>query len=166
MFQHFCIFFALNLEFSKVCDGLGADSTHPEFRLWLSSVSSPYFPDGILQAGIKIVFDPPNRIKENILMYYTTEDLNTDFNQINWHRSFGNDPISDLDFYESCGKLSTEFRKLLYAFCFFHALAMQRTSYLPLGWTEPYQFTEADLKSSLVQLQSILLSSKVRIPNQ
>lgn len=68
-FSTFENFITLNLAFLKVCDGLEADSTHPEFRLWLSSVSSPYFPDGILQTGIKIVFDPPNRIKENILMY-------------------------------------------------------------------------------------------------
>jgi len=77
-------------------------------------------------------------------------------------RSFSNDPISDLDFYESCGKLSSEFRKLLYAFCFFHSLAMQRTSFRPLGWTEAYKFTESDLRSSLAQLQSILLASPVR----
>ncbi|XP_065348136.1 dynein axonemal heavy chain 7-like [Cloeon dipterum] len=129
------------IHLEKICDGLGAESTHPEFRLWLSSVSTDHFPEALLQTGIKIVFDPPISVKNNMLMTFTS------------------DPISDLDFYESCGKLSSEFRKLLYSFCFFHALTMQRTMFRPLGWTEPYKFTESDLRSSLVQLQSILINS-------
>ncbi|GAB5364245.1 hypothetical protein AAMO2058_000953100 [Amorphochlora amoebiformis] len=105
---------------------------HPKFRLWLSSDPTPKFPIALLQSSIKITTEPPRGLRSIMLrMYsYIPEDK---FNRMENKRGGGG----------LCNK-PDQYRNLLFALTFFHAVLVERKKFLTLGWNIPYAFNDSD----------------------
>lgn len=107
------------------------DTKHRDFRLWLTSMPSPSFPVSILQNSVKMTLEPPSGLKQNVLgTYEALDDI-----------AFG-----------GCTK-PEPYKKLLFGFCFFHAIVQDRRKFGPIGWNIPYSFTNEDLMVSRRQLK-------------
>jgi dynein heavy chain len=92
------------------------------------------FPVAILQNGVKMTLEPPKGLKANMKNAY----FKLDDDKIN---------ITNKPF---------QYKKLLFALCFFHASVQDRRKYGPLGWNIPYAFNDTDLEISKAQLENFL----------
>jgi len=102
--------------------------------MWLTTAPSKNFPVTILQKGVKLTYEPPKGIKNNLMRSYLSFDGKK---------------------FEDCTKLSP-WKKMLFGLSFFHALILERRKFGPLGWNIPYEFSAADLAISVLQLRIFL----------
>lgn len=123
----------------KIQEDENVEETHPEYRLWLTSMPSTKFPVPVLQNSIKITNEPPKGLKANLMGNY-------------------ND-ISDKA-YNECEK-GFEFKKLLFSLGFFHAVILERRKYGAIGWNIPYEWMNSDFETSLMQLKMYLTEQPV-----
>merc|ERR1711988_1602405 len=110
------------------------DAMHRDFRLWLTSGPSPKFPVSILQNAIKMTSEPPRGVKANLNVAY----------------------LRYSDAYFEKQPKQVPFKKLLFGVCFFHALLQDRRKFGALGFNIQYEFTNSDLKCSVLQLENFL----------
>lgn len=96
---------------------------HPNFRLWLTTEAHPKFPPILLQQSLKITYESPPGVKQNLLRTYAA-----------WDASY-------------IARGSVVRAQLLFTLAWFHAVVQERRTYLPQGWTKFYEFSFADLRS-------------------
>ncbi|KAI9189963.1 hypothetical protein H9P43_001396 [Blastocladiella emersonii ATCC 22665] len=112
---------------------------HPSFRVFLSAepAGDPAYhiiPTSILQASIKITNEPPTGMNANL------------------HRALDNFNQETL---ERCSK-EAEFKGILFALCYFHAVVLERRKFGTQGWNRSYPFSTGDLTISVDVLYNYL----------
>eukprot|EP00817_Percolomonadidae_sp_ATCC50343_P006451 CAMPEP_0117419094 /NCGR_PEP_ID=MMETSP0758-20121206/738_1 /TAXON_ID=63605 /ORGANISM="Percolomonas cosmopolitus, Strain AE-1 (ATCC 50343)" /LENGTH=1572 /DNA_ID=CAMNT_0005199979 /DNA_START=400 /DNA_END=5115 /DNA_ORIENTATION=- len=109
---------------------------HENFRLWLTTEVHDHFPEILLQQSLKITFESPPGIKQNLLRIYK-----------NWD-----------DAYLKKGNISRA--QLLFMTSWFHAVVQERRSYIPQGFTKFYEFSSADLRAAVDIIEEMMDSSQ------
>lgn len=110
------------------------ENNHPDFRIWLTSMPSAAFPVSVLQTSVKMTMEPPTGLRSNLLRSYANLD---------------NRELND------CSK-PKEFKALLFAFSFFHAIVQDRRKFGAIGWNIPYAFMNEEFYVCKIQLKSFL----------
>ncbi|NWX30780.1 DYH9 protein, partial [Notiomystis cincta] len=122
-----------------------SESSHRDFRVFVSAEPAPspeshIIPQGILENSIKVTSEAPTGIHANL------------------HKALDN---FSQDTLEMCSQ-EKEFRSLLFALCYFHAVVAERRKFGAQGWNRPYPFSTGDLTISVSVLHNYLeASSKV-----
>ncbi|CAG5057893.1 unnamed protein product [Parnassius apollo] len=119
-------------------ENIQPESVHKDFRLWLTSTPSPFFPVALLQNGYKMTVEPPRGIKANLLKAYMNQ-------------------VPDFtDYFNSSDSKVQNFKWLLFSLCLFHGVVLERRKFGPLGFNIPYEFTDGDLRICISQLHMFL----------
>ncbi|KAH8608939.1 putative Dynein heavy chain N terminal region 2 domain1 [Trypanosoma vivax] len=112
-----------------------SEGIHPDFRLWLTSMPTDFFPVFVLQNSIKLTNEPPTGLKANMVRCFS-EITEEEF------EVFGDE--------ERMGEYTKgfAFKKLLYCLCFFHSVVLERRKFGPLGWNVRYEWNDTDFHVS------------------
>jgi len=115
----------------KIIEQLAAP--HEDFRLWMTTDPTPAFPIGILQRSLKVVTEPPNGLKLNMLDSYSK--------------------VTD-DTLNACPHQA--FKPCVFVLAFFHAVVQERRKYGKVGWNVNYDFNASDFAVSIRLLDNYL----------
>jgi dynein heavy chain, axonemal len=122
------------------------DSSHENFRMFVSAEpagdpAAHNIPQGILESAIKITNEPPTGMQANL------------------HKALDN---FNQDTLEMCAK-ETEFKAVLFALCYFHAVVAERRKFGAQGWNRNYPFNVGDLTISVNVLYNYL-ENNAKVP--
>jgi dynein heavy chain 2 len=112
-------------------------TSHKDFRLWLTSEAHDEFPSILLSNALKVTFEAPPGVKQNLLRTYNF-----------WSGDF-------------LAKKTPAQAQLLFALAFLHAILQERRTYIPQGWTKFYEFSQADIRSAADVLIAQSKDSKI-----
>uniref|UniRef100_A0A8C0BA58 Dynein axonemal heavy chain 17 n=1 Tax=Buteo japonicus TaxID=224669 RepID=A0A8C0BA58_9AVES len=113
--------------------------SHADYRVFMSAEPAPspeshIIPQGLLEDAIKITNEPPTGMYANL---HKALDL------------FAQDTL------EMCSK-EIEFKCILFALCYFHAVVAERRKFGTQGWNRSYPFNNGDLTISINVLYNYL----------
>ncbi|CAF0714705.1 unnamed protein product [Brachionus calyciflorus] len=122
------------------------ETSHENFRMFISAEpagdpAAHIIPQGILETAIKITNEPPTGMQANL------------------HKALDN---FNQDTLEMCAK-ETEFKSILFALCYFHAVVAERRKFGAQGWNRNYPFNNGDLTICVNVLYNYL-ESNVKVP--
>lgn len=121
----------------RICDNLAPDTTNPDFRLWLTTNSTSVFPLSIVQGSVKLVNEPPKRIRCTLMRTFTHQPAANE----HWLRE---------------NKHPDQLKALLFSLSFFHGAILERRNFGSIGWNYPYDFNDTDLFISIYQFYEYL----------
>ena len=106
------------------------ENAHENYRLFISAEPAPapefhIIPQGILESAIKITNEPPTGMLANL------------------HKALDNFNQETL---EMCTK-EAEFKAILFALCYFHAVVAERRKFGAQGWNRVYPFNVGEYKT-------------------
>ncbi|NWW98330.1 DYH17 protein, partial [Caloenas nicobarica] len=113
--------------------------SHADYRVFMSAEPAPtpeahIIPQGLLEDAIKITNEPPTGMFANLhkaLDLFTQDTLEMSTKEI-------------------------EFKCILFALCYFHAVVAERRKFGAQGWNRPYPFNNGDLTISINVLYNYL----------
>jgi len=119
----------LRESFVKTLQSLGA-GTHPDFRLFITSEINPRLPTALLRISDTIIAEAPTGIKASISRFFS--GISKD-------------------------RFVLPVRNRLYLVLgWTHAVIQERLRYVPAGWSERYEFTEADATHALDVIDALI----------
>ena len=86
-------------DLERIVEEIKPESTHPDFRLWLTSMPCAEFPVTVLQRAVKMTNEPPKGVRASMVGFYSSIDP---------------------EWLETCVS-DAPFRKLLFGLSFMHA---------------------------------------------
>ena len=103
---------------------------HPDFRIFMTSEINPDLPTALLRISDLIVAEAPTGVKASLSRF-----------------------LSSI----AADRLGNPVRNRLYlVLAWVHAVVQERLRYVPLGWTEKYEFTESDALHSLDVIDALV----------
>ena len=128
---HLCIEW-LRENLVKKLQSLG-HSTHKDFRIFITSEINPKLPTALLRISDLIVAEAPSGLKSSIVRFFSSI---------------------------SKDRFGFPVRNRLYLLLgWLHAVIQERLRFIPEGWTEKYEFTEADATHALDVIDSLVEGS-------
>lgn len=103
-----------------------AKKPHNDFRIFFVSEFNDKIPTTLLRMSAKAIFELPEGIKSNV--YRTLQGTFTE-------EKFDREPAYRGQIY--------------FQITWLHAVIMERLRYTPIGWSKRYEFSEADLNSTI-----------------
>jgi dynein heavy chain 1, cytosolic len=126
---HLCIEW-LRGSLVKKLQALGPNNTHPDFRIIITSEINPRLPTALLRISDVIVAEAPTGMKAALSRFFSSVPK---------------------------ARFSLPVRNRLYLLLgWAHSVIQERLRYVPQGWTEPYEFTEADATHALDVIDSLM----------
>jgi dynein heavy chain, axonemal len=61
-------------DLQRIVEGIEPFRTAKDFRMWLTTMSTPDFPQAVLQASVKLTSEPPVSLKQNVRNIYKLKD--------------------------------------------------------------------------------------------
>jgi len=119
----------LKEHFVKKLQSLGS-GTHPDFRLFITSEINSKLPTALLRISDVVVAEAPTGVKASLSRFMS--GISTD----RLHNALKN--------------------RLYLVLAWVHAVVQERLAYVPMGWTEKYEFTEADATHALDVIDSLV----------
>jgi len=128
---HLCIEW-LREDLVKKLQGLGR-TTHKDFRIFITSEINPRLPTALLRLSDIIVAEAPTGLKPTIVRFFSSI---------------------------SKDRFQSPVRNRLYLLlAWLHAVIHERLRFIPQGWSEKYEFTEADATHALDVIDSLIEGS-------
>jgi dynein heavy chain, axonemal len=123
-----------------------SENSHESFRMFLSAEpagdpSAHIIPQGVLETAIKITNEPPTGMQANL------------------HKALDN---FNQDTLEMSSK-ELEFKSIIFALCYFHAVVAERRKFGAQGWNRNYPFNNGDLTICVNVLYNYL-ESNTKVP--
>ena len=137
---HLCTEWLKNVLVKKIQSLGGSQYTHPDFRIVITSEISPRLPAGLLRLSDVIIAEGPSGVKATM------------------HRF-----ISSI----SPERFNNPIRNRLYLILgWVHAVIQERLRYVPIGWSDNYEFSEADAIHALDAIDYLLEKSVLSQDNE
>jgi len=108
-----------------------------KFRLWLTSEPHAKFPSILLQSSLKITYETPPGVRNNLMRTFSYVTPSQDQQRQN-----------------------PAMTQLLFVLSWFHALMQERRKYIPQGWSKYYEFSFGDLKAGELTLTAVQAETK------
>jgi len=128
----------LEASLRRIISGSNSSVAHTNFRLWLQGEVHHAWPPSLLQRSILVTVEAPPGMRANLSRSYETWGS---YENIHPRLTPASAPL---------------FARLTFLLAWLHGTLQERRSYLPQGWAQEYEFSQADLRAGVHLVQDII----------